>query len=270
MLEELEGDHPQSVRHVFYRMTNPNLPEPVEKDQQQGYVPVQRQLVKMRREFLVPYSWLVDTTRRGYFTTTYNHPSEAVAHVAQLYRRNYWASAPVYVEVWCESRSIAGVIEDDCMRYAVPLYPSGGFTSLSLAWQAAENIKASAGDRPVHVLYIGDYDPAGVLIDRQIEQELKAHLPEQEIMFHRIGINPEQIALMGLPTKPPKKNDKRGGWSSDQGTVEAEAMPAGVMRQLLCDAIVEFIDPHELAVLEEAEKSERLDLFEYAQRMRAA
>jgi hypothetical protein len=27
----LEQDHPQSVRHVFYRMTDPRLPEPVEK-----------------------------------------------------------------------------------------------------------------------------------------------------------------------------------------------------------------------------------------------
>jgi hypothetical protein len=27
----LAADHPQSVRHCFYRMTDPRLPEPVEK-----------------------------------------------------------------------------------------------------------------------------------------------------------------------------------------------------------------------------------------------
>lgn len=29
----LVQDHPQSVRHVFYRMTDPNLPESVEKSE---------------------------------------------------------------------------------------------------------------------------------------------------------------------------------------------------------------------------------------------
>ena len=260
IMDVLSSDHPQSVRHVFYCMTNPTLQEPVEKSEK-GYKTIQGLLVKMRREGLVPYGWITDSTRRGFFTTTYNHPADAVAHVARLYRRSYWASASAYVEVWCESRSIAGIIQEECERYAVPLYPAGGFTSLSLAWQAAENIRTSAGDRPVHVLYLGDFDPAGVLIDKTIEAELRKHLPEIGITFHRIGITREQIALMGLPTKPPKRGDKRGGWSDDQGTVEAEAMPAAKLRALLCDAIEDFIDPHELAVIETAEESERIDLF---------
>lgn len=33
ILDVLAGDHPQSVRHVFYRMTDPRLPEPVEKSE---------------------------------------------------------------------------------------------------------------------------------------------------------------------------------------------------------------------------------------------
>lgn len=31
IIAALENDHPQSVRHVFYLMTDPRLPEPVEK-----------------------------------------------------------------------------------------------------------------------------------------------------------------------------------------------------------------------------------------------
>jgi hypothetical protein len=32
IVDVLSGDHPQSVRHVYYRMTDPRLPEPVPKD----------------------------------------------------------------------------------------------------------------------------------------------------------------------------------------------------------------------------------------------
>jgi hypothetical protein len=80
----------------------------------------------------------------------------------------------------------------------VPLYPAAGFTSHSLAFGAAENIAAEAQGRPVHVLYIGDYDPAGLLIDRDVEAKLRRHLPGQELHFHRLAITAEQIALILL------------------------------------------------------------------------
>src|SRR3954447_11309301 len=89
MYEVLESDHPQSIRHVFYRQTDPRLPEPVEKSHK-GYVTVQRQLVGMRRQGLIPYGWISDTTRRGYFTQTWNSPAEAVRQIAGLYRQSYW------------------------------------------------------------------------------------------------------------------------------------------------------------------------------------
>jgi hypothetical protein len=254
-------DHPQSVRHVFYQMTDPRLPELVEKSDR-GYKTVQAQLKWLRRQGIVPYGWITDSTRRGYFTETWSTPAEAVRQVASLYRRSYWQTAPCYVECWCESRSIAGVIQADCQQYAVPLYPAGGFTSITLAFEAAENIAAEANERPVHVLYLGDYDPSGVLIDRSIEAELRRHLSGVEITFHRLAITAEQVVLMGLPTKPPKTGDKRGGFTG--GTVEAEAMPAATMRKLLCDAIESFMDRRELRVLEVAEASERARLHAFA------
>lgn len=252
--EALYYDHPQSVRHIFYRMTDPRLAEPVEKSDR-GYVTVQRLTVQMREEGMIPYGWITDSTRYGQFTDTWTSPSEAVAGIAALYRRSYWASAPVYLEVWTESRSISGVVWKVCKKFAVPLYPSGGFASLSLVWGAAQHISDECDGRPCHILYIGDYDPAGLLIDRKIEAGLRSHLGDQELHFHRLGITAEQIALMGLPTKPAKDGDRRGGFTG--GTVEAEAMPAATMRKILSDAIEAFIDRRELAVLEQAEASER-------------
>ncbi len=113
MVGVLEDDHPQSARHVFYRMTDPRLPEPVAKSER-GYTTVQRLLVQMRRTGIVPYAWVRDAGRFGYFPEAWSSPADAVAATAKLYRRSYWASAPVYVEVWCESRSLAGVISADC------------------------------------------------------------------------------------------------------------------------------------------------------------
>ena len=68
ILDVLRDDHPQSVRHMFYRMTDPRLPEPVpktDKGANNGYAVVQRRCVELRRAGELPYSWITDMSRRG-------------------------------------------------------------------------------------------------------------------------------------------------------------------------------------------------------------
>lgn len=48
ILDVLREDHPQSIRHVYYRMTNPRLAEPVPKTDQ-GYKQVQARCTVLRR-----------------------------------------------------------------------------------------------------------------------------------------------------------------------------------------------------------------------------
>jgi hypothetical protein len=79
----LDSDHPQSVRHIFYRMTDPRLPEPVEKSQD-GYRHVQHRITQLRRAGRVPYRWITDATRRGYHVATYSDAGEFLASVCGL------------------------------------------------------------------------------------------------------------------------------------------------------------------------------------------
>jgi hypothetical protein len=160
--------------------------------------------------------------------------------------------------VWAESRSIAAVIEDMCRELAVSLYPSGGFTSLTLAHQSAEwiNETTGQGEIPATVIYVGDYDPAGVLIDKKIEAELRTHLhPDVYMDFRRVAITPSQIIAYDLPTKARKAGERRAPHITE--TVEAEAMPAHVMRELIRSAVNEYLPPGALEAITAAEDSER-------------
>ena len=179
-----------------------------------------------------------------------------------------WEHADEYVEVWCESRSIAGVIEQDCRDLAVSLFPAGGFSSLTLAYASAIGINEATdnGQKAAHVIYIGDYDPAGVLIDLAIEKELRQHLHSAvDLSFHRIAITEQQIELFDLPTKPRKAGDKRS--QHVKSTVEAEAMPAKIMRKLLRDSVEAFLPDGALEIARVAEKSEQEGLRALAARM---
>jgi hypothetical protein len=89
IISVLRGDHPQSVRHVFYRMTDPRLREPVEKSDR-GYRHVQHRIVELRRDGSIPYNWITDASRTGYFTNTYSSRAEFLLSVKSLYRADLW------------------------------------------------------------------------------------------------------------------------------------------------------------------------------------
>jgi hypothetical protein len=255
ILDVLRQDHPQSVRHVFYRMTDPRLPESVEKSDR-GYRHVQGRCVKLRRSGRLPYGWITDATRRGYFTHMYTGAGDFLRSVAGLYRGDLWKDAAWRVEIWVESRSIAGVIEHDCRELAVSLYPAGGFSSITLAYEAAQSLNRAHDERPVRILYIGDHDPAGVLIDVALERELREHLDSRiELEFKRIAITQKQIKDLDLPTKPRKAGDRRA--LHVESTVEAESMPARYMRRLLRQEVESLLPEDALVVTKVAEESEQ-------------
>ena len=239
-------------------MTDPRLPEPVEKSDR-GYRHVQSRCVALRRSGRVPYGWFADLSRRGYFVNTYSDASEFINRVKSLYRADIWSDADIRCEVWAESRSIASVILDDCRELAVDLYPCGGFSSLSFVHEAAESLNASDDDRPLRVFYIGDYDAAGVLIDQSLEREMRLHLrPDIELQFERIGINADQVEEYDLPTKPRKDSDRRSRQLAF--SVEAESMPAKILREILREKVEALLPINALAVARVAEQSEREQL----------
>lgn len=255
ILDVLRSDHPQSVRHVFYRMTDPRLPEPVEKSDR-GYRHVQDRCVKLRRSGRLPYGWIADMSRRGYFVNVFDDAADFIRRMRGLYRADLWRDADYRCEVWCESRSIASVMQDDCEELAVSLFPCGGFSSLSFVHSAAEQHNASNDTRPLQIFYIGDYDPAGVLIDQSLEREMRRHLRgDVELQFTRLGINSEQIEMYDLPEKPRKASDRRA--LQIKRTVEAEAMPAHTLRNMLRRAIEDLLPADALLVAKVAEESER-------------
>ena len=126
-----------------------------------------------------------------------------------------------------------------------------------MAYEAANQINLAYDACSYVVLYVGDYDPAGVLIDKALEAELRKHLnPGIDLNFIRVGITPEQIDDYDLPTKPRREGDKRSLEVTE--TVEAEAMPAETLCAILRDQIEDYLVYDALEVAKAAEESKSL------------
>lgn len=248
--EELASDNPSTVRHTFYRMTVLGL---VEKSQS-GYRVVQREVLKLRRAGVIPYAWITDNTRWRVKPETHSSLGNALADMHEYYRRALWADQAVYVEVWCESDSVAGVINSVTGKWDVPLMTARGFSSEGYLYSSGEEL-ASVG-KPAFIYYFGDHDPSGLIIPEKIEAGLRRFAPLAEIHFERVAVLPEQIAAWSLPGKPPKATDTRSKSFAGE-CVEIEAIPARTLRAMVENCITRHVDDQQLAGTLAVEKQER-------------
>jgi len=250
LLEIVAAMKPMTVRQVFYQATVAGLVDKTEP----AYGKVQRDLVKLRREGILPYSWIADSTRWQRKPMTFRDPSEAARRTADFYRKNLWADAKDYIEIWLEKDALAGVVFDVTAMYDCPLMVSRGYASLTFLHQAAENINKTG--KPTYIYHFGDYDPSGQDAASKIEDELREFADEVDVHFCRAAVRPEQIEQWNLPTRPTKKSDTR---SKRFGKVscELDAIHPQHLRQMVKDAIERHLPAAQFDKLMVAEKSER-------------
>jgi hypothetical protein len=242
--------NPMTVRQVFYQATVRGIIEKTEA----GYSKVQTDLVVMRRNGAIPYSWLADNTRWQRRPTTYDSVVDALNETARLYRKSLWREVWADVEIWLEKDALSGVVSPVTYAYDVPLMVTRGYASLSFLHGAAEEIKERTW--PTYIYHLGDFDPSGVNAGEKIEQTLRELSGGAEIHFERIGVTPEQIRNWRLPTRPTKGTDTRAKNFGDI-SVELDAIPPDTLRGLVREAIERHLPPEQYRVLKAAEQSER-------------
>lgn len=241
---------PMTVRQVFYQATVRGV---VEKSEA-GYAKVQTDLAWLRRRNIMPYNWLADNTRWQRKPRTFDSIQQALDDTAQFYRKALWTDAGAYVEVWLEKDALAGVVQPITAAYDVPLMVARGYASLSFLHSAAEYIASLSV--PTFIYHCGDFDPSGVNAGEKIEQTLREMAPAADIHFERIAVNPEQIEAWDLPTRPTKSSDSRAkGFGAL--SVELDAIPPQVLRDLVEQAIQRHLPYEQFQVLKAAEESER-------------
>jgi hypothetical protein len=250
-----------TVRQVFYQATVHNLVEKTEE----GYRKAQTDLTFMRRLGILPYDWLADNTRWQRKPRTYDGVDDALEATARFYRKNLWAHADCYVELWLEKDALSGVIYPVTSQYDVPLMVARGYASLSFLYEAATFITNL--DVPAFIYHLGDFDPSGVNAGEKIEQTLREMAPRADITFERLAVLPDQIAAWNLPARPTKKTDSRAK-NFAANSVELDAIEPNRLRNIVRKAIERHLPADEFEVLKAAEESEQSILHDMVDRLR--
>ena len=81
-----EIHQPVTVRQLYYRLVTLNLCPKSEN----GYKAVARVCADMRKKGTLPWSWITDQTRWQRKPTSYDSLEDALSHMQEFYRRNFW------------------------------------------------------------------------------------------------------------------------------------------------------------------------------------
>jgi len=155
------------------------------------------------------------------------------------------------VELWVESFSIRNFVGDLASKYRLSIQVLRGFASLSM-YQAA--LRRSEKQGVKMILYIGDFGPSGLLIDRIAQEEMG-------IKVHRIALTMEQIKRLRPPSIPVNKKDPRAkDYIPKYGDRrwQVEGLRPRTLYRILEEEIRKHVPPEYLVEAETVERAARM------------
>ena len=249
-------EFPATVRGIYYRALAAGwIPKG-----DSAYNMVQGQLLTMRRQGLLPWDWITDSSRLVRGRKRFKSMEEYAKWVQGNYRADYWANHEINVEVWCEKEALVGVLFSTVVdEFGLDLHISKGQSSASYVYEAAKQVEADG--RPTHIYILSDFDPGGFRVADKVETEMREHLGEDyDLVVERIAVTPEQIDLWNLPTREVKKGDKQAAaFIRRYGDIscELDAIAPSQLRALVREHLEIHIDQLQLRTLKLVEEEER-------------
>lgn len=247
-------EQPITLRGLFYRLVSAGL---LADTGNKNYDKAKRTVAKLRKKRVIPYKWIVDNLR-----STMKPPSWSgicdFAEVAQKsYRLDFWERLPEYVHILSEKDAIAATLASVTTDYDVRLSPLRGYASLSFLHQIGD--LWSRIEKPIHVYYLGDYDPSGFDIERSAREGL-GKFSGKSFEWTRLAVNASDFERYGLLELPVKQNDTRAQCflreHGDAGA-EVDAIPSSALRSTLRAAIESHIDQEKWARLKADEAAQK-------------
>jgi len=251
--EILAEYHPMTVRQVFYQLVSRLVLENTE----QQYKQLSRHLTTAREEGIIPDEWIEDRTRRPRDVSMWDGLDEFLSDARYWYRRNVWNTQPRYVVCWVEKDALSGIFEDITEEYGITLVVGRGYNSHSIKAEMAKRFQSI--EKPITILYFGDFDPSG----ENIYQNLKESFPRDfgiSLEIEKVALRFEDIERYQLPPNPAKKTDSRAGSFIEKYgdiSVELDALPLPVLQSKIKKSIEANMD---LDALRETFEQENEDL----------
>lgn len=259
--EYSEDGYTLTLRQLYYQLVSRDMIP----NQDREYNKLSRLLKEGRMGGIVDWDAIEDRLRQPYLPYYYDSPQEAIEDTINQYRLDRQMGQDTYLEVWVEKDALSGVLRRITSRYHVRLLVNRGYGSVTAIYDLYQRSwRQIAEGKDVKILYLGDHDPSGIdmirdVTDRTTEMLASGDL-ESSFTLEPIALTMEQIRMYDPPPNPAKLSDTRARAYLDEfGPVswEVDALPPNVLNDLLSSKIEENIDMDQYYAMLEQEKKDK-------------
>jgi len=247
---------PSSWIDAKYNLEN-QLPEGT-KNTIKNYSRLSKLISDARLAGWIDWDAIEDRGRRPQRTSQWDSIRDIIESAIDSFRLPRWADQPSYVELWVEKDALASVLWPIAHRHHITLMVNKGYSSQSAMHEAAGRfIAASNTNKQPTLLYLGDHDPSGEDMVRDIRERLTM-FGARDLEVRKIALTKAQILRYNPPPNPAKVTDPRAKkYIAEHGNKswEVDALPPNVMTRLVDNEMRRYVDQAKMdAILAEEER----------------
>ena len=263
----------QTLRGYYYDLVSERLiPNTIEI-----YKRIGKLISDLRYSGHIDWSAMEDRARKKDMASEWESVSNLIKSAVYSYRLPRWKDQDKYIELFTEKDTMYSRLAPLTQKYHIPLCINRGYASSSVIYDLSKRIIEKLEDgKKVVLLYVGDHDPSGLDMIKDIEKRLTEFLEmgrdyyDADFKIVHVALTKSQIKKYNLPPNPAKVSDPRAKWYIEEhGKIswEVDAMKPQVMRKIVEDEIQNHIDIDKYNVWIDKEKKEKQALKEFGEKL---
>lgn len=202
--EYQEQGYVLTLRQLYYQLVSrdvvPNTPAEYEK--------LSVLLKEGRMGGIVDWSAIEDRIRVPESPASWVSPMEILNQCIKQFALPRMGGQETYLEVWVEKDALSGVLERVTQPYHVPIMVNRGYSSASAMYEAYKrfaNRYGYGGCSKIRILYLGDFDPSGIDMIRDVENRIcefflgKAGAFDKWLVTTTVRGKPKIKSCLGFP-----------------------------------------------------------------------
>jgi len=169
-----------TLRQLYYQLVSRDIiPNRVEE-----YKKLSKILTEGRMAGMVDWDAIEDRLRQVEVPSSWTSPHDIMKSVVNSWAMPLQQGQENYIEVWVEKDALSGVLSRVTRPYHIPIMVNRGYSSVSAIYDSyrrfARELKAG---KKVIILYMGDFDPSGVDMIRDVYDR-----PLEMLLAHAVHI----------------------------------------------------------------------------------
>lgn len=244
-----------TLRQLYYQLVTRNAIENVERE----YKKLSSLVSDARLAGKMDWDAIEDRIRQPRSPNEFTGLDDLVEAALASYRLPRWRGQSVYAELWVEKDALAGVLEPLASTFHVTMMVNRGYSSQSAMFESAKRFILSG--KPGLLFYLGDHDPSGEDMVRDIQDRLDMFLAD--VAVEKIALTMQQVEQYQPPPNPAKLTDPRSsGYISQHGreSWEVDALPPNVLTEIIRRAFNRIINKRKMNAIKAQEQEDTAKL----------